>query len=71
MAVNAIIGVANRPREGEDLRHFVLLVIRRRWWIFGITFASILVAVVAFLAAPVFEARVTLVPAASERRRHK
>lgn len=67
MAVNAIVDVGNGTRRGEELRHFVLLVIRRRWWIVGITFASVLVAaVLALLTARAYEARVTLVPAGSE-----
>jgi uncharacterized protein involved in exopolysaccharide biosynthesis len=66
MALESISRLETEPQAREDLRRWVLLLIRWRWLVISITCLSIVVAtVIAFVVTPVYEATTTLMPVES------
>jgi uncharacterized protein involved in exopolysaccharide biosynthesis len=67
MALETISRLEPGSQPREDLKRWVLLLIRWRWLVISITFSSIVAAtVIAFVVTPIYEAKTTLMPVENE-----
>ena len=64
MAIATYSELETKRNSGEDLQHFLVLLIRRRWIVAAtIALSTISAVVVSFIVTPLYLARTTLVPA--------
>lgn len=69
MALETIsrLDAETRLQPREDLKRWILVLLRWRWLVISITFLSIVAAtVIAFVVTPIYEATTTLMPVQSE-----